>query len=152
MATLYIPIGIPGSGKTTYGKDLSYVDENLVIVSPDKVRGILYGDISIQGDGREVFSIAYYEAIKALKSGKNVYFDATNLTPWTRFRLYERCKQYVNKVIAIEFHVSYDSCLERNKSRNRKVPERVIKNMSSKISFIDEAKEHYINEIYKVNN
>lgn len=150
MATLYIPIGIPGSGKSTYGKDLSYVDENLVIVSPDKVRETLYGDASIQGDGNEVFSIAYYEAVKALKDGKNVYFDATNLVPWTRFRLYEHCQQYVTKVIAIEFHVPYDFCLRRN--RNGKVPERVIKNMASKISFIDEAVEPYINEIYKVND
>lgn len=152
MATLYIPIGIPGSGKSTYGKDLSYVDENLVIVSPDKIREILYGDASIQGDGNEVFSIAYYEAVKALKDGKNVYFDATNLTYLTRFILYERCQQYVTKVIAIEFHVPYDFCLKRNKNRNKKVPERVIKNMSYKISFVDETTEYYINEIYKVNN
>lgn len=152
MATLYIPIGIPGSGKSTYGKDLSYVVENLVIVSPNKVREILYGDASIQGDGNEVFSIAYYEAIKALKDGKNVYFDATNLTYWTRFRLYERCMYYADKIVAIEFHVSRASCLKRNNDRDRKVPKRVIKNMASKISFVDEAVEPYINEIYKVNN
>lgn len=150
MATLYIPIGIPGSGKTIYGKDLSYVDENLVIVSPDKVREILYGDTSIQGDGKEIFSIAYYEAIKAFRGGKNVYFDATNLTHLNRFVLYERCRQYITKVIAIEFHVSYESCLERNRKRDRKVPERVIKNMSSKISFVDKETEQYINDIFKV--
>ena len=126
---LYIAVGIPGSGKSTYGKNMN----NVCVVCPDTIRKELYGDESIQGDGREVFSTAYEIAKKHLIEGENVYFDATNVTKYSRKNTLNQLSCFAKKCIAIYFDTPFDECKRRNAGRSRVVPENVIDSMAQKI-------------------
>jgi predicted kinase len=74
-------IGISGSGKSTVVKEM--VKKGAEVVCPDQIRKELYGSISEQGNGNQVFAIAKDRISKYIKEDKDVVFDATN-TNWKR--------------------------------------------------------------------
>lgn len=76
MATLFIPVGISGSGKSRLKRSLKTLKTS---VCPDDIRKELTGSISDQSRNNEVFRIAFGRTAAALRKGENVYFDATNL-------------------------------------------------------------------------
>lgn len=127
MATVYILVGAPASGKSTYAKEyLSHTK----IVSTDAIRKELYGDESIQGNGNKVFSFAYARMRAAAKSGIDVTFDATSMTVSARKRIMEKAP-IGTKFVAIVFERCEETLLENNNKRDRHVPEFVIKKMLS---------------------
>jgi predicted kinase len=73
-----LPIGTSGSGKSTFIKSLP--QENLVIISPDDMRVEFTGDINNKSKDKEIYTEAAKRAIQAVKNGKQVVFDTTNLT------------------------------------------------------------------------
>ena len=64
-----------------------------------------------------------------LLEGRNVIFDATNINYKKRRDWLNRFNKYNIKKIAVLVATPYDECLERNKKRERNVPEEVIKRM-----------------------
>ena len=125
---LIVMCGLPASGKSTY---TNWLAESSVFcaVCPDSIRGELYGDESIQGDGKQVFTIAHAR-IKDLGKGKNnVVFDATNINAKRRKELVKEMRPYFDIIICKWFSVPYTLCLTRNEERERKVPEEVITRM-----------------------
>lgn len=132
---LFVAVGIPGCGKSTYGEQYKHkLCGNVDIVSTDTVRESLYGDASIQGDGAKVFSVAYNLAENALKLGRTVYFDATNTTKFSRAKLLQRLSKYASRCVAVYFDVPLDICKRRNSRRIRIVPENVIDRMYNKLT------------------
>ena len=85
---LVIMCGIPASGKSTVAKLF-----NSNIVSTDSIRKELFGDESIQGNGVEVFSLAYSRIRNYLSLGENVVFDATNITIKSRAQIFQNLKE-----------------------------------------------------------
>ncbi|NDG30098.1 ATP-binding protein, partial [bacterium] len=77
-ADVILPIGTSGSGKSTFIKSLP--QENLVVISPDEMRVEFTGDINDKSKDKEIYSEAAKRAIEAIKNGKQVVFDTTNLT------------------------------------------------------------------------
>lgn len=78
--SIIVPIGISGSGKSTYVNELrEKLGDKLVVISPDEIRVELSGDINDQSKNAKVFEIAKERIIKVIKEGKVVYFDATNV-------------------------------------------------------------------------
>ena len=73
-----LPIGTSGSGKSTFIKSLP--QENLVIIEPDAMRVEFTGDINNKSKDKEIYIESANRAIKAIKQGKQVVFDTTNLT------------------------------------------------------------------------
>ena len=127
---MFVPVGIPGCGKSTYGaQHKDELGEDVTIISTDSIRASLYGDASIQGDSRAVFARAYKEAREALRRGRSVYFDATNVTPASRRELLRRLSLYAGKCVALYFHVPPEVCKRRNRQRGRVVPEEVLEQM-----------------------
>lgn len=98
---LIIPIGISGSGKTTWINSLKE-KEDFVVVSPDEIRKELTGSISNQSKNKEVFELVELRVNKALLENKKVILDATNLN--TKLR-----REFIEKVKSIfpEKQVSY---------------------------------------------
>ena len=127
MSKLYTLIGLPASGKSTFCKS----HNECVIVSTDNIRYELYGNAEIQDNPKRVFNIAHSRIEKALSNGKDVIFDATNLTPLSRKNIFNHtnCKH-----IAIYFDINVNTCIERNLKRDRIVPIEVIKKMSKRIT------------------
>lgn len=80
LPELILPIGIPGSGKSTWIKEFNKKHYNkYIVVSPDELRRELTGDVSDQSQNAKVFWMATEAAKKALENGDSVIFDATNV-------------------------------------------------------------------------
>ena len=127
MAKLYTMVGVPGSGKSTIAKQIP----NAVVISSDAIRKELYGAEEIQGDGKKVFDLVYKRIGEELAKGKDVVFDATNLTPWARKAVFRFNAEH----IAVFVSTSLEECLKRNAARERKVPEEVIYSMYNRLIF-----------------
>ena len=125
---LILLVGIPGAGKTTYAKE--YIKSNLktVHLSSDLIRAELYGDESIQGNPSEVFSLMQQRAMGALSEGKDVIYDATNITRKDRSSIIGICPKFTK----IEAHIIWapiETCIERDATRDRTVGKAVIDKM-----------------------
>lgn len=75
--TLYIPVGISGSGKTAFQKNFL---SKTYLICPDDIRQELLGDASNFSEDTEVWLQAYDRLSKAIASRKDVYFSSTNLS------------------------------------------------------------------------
>lgn len=123
---LIMLVGIPGSGKSTYAENLIKDNSELILHSSDKLREELYGNASIQGDNGKLFEELHRRIHADLREGKNVIFDATNLTKKRRMHFLNNIKC---KKKCILFITDIDTCKENNKKRERVVPEEVIDRM-----------------------
>ena len=126
--TLILLTGIPGSGKTTYAEEYVKSHYNTKHLSSDLIRKELYGDESTQGDPAEVFSLMQKRAIDALNDGKNVVYDATNITRKDRACIINVCPKFV----VIECHIIWapiEVCIERDSNRERTVGKEVVDKM-----------------------
>jgi predicted kinase len=75
-------IGIPGSGKSTWLKQLP---GNFEIICPDQIRKRLSGgDISDQTLNVQVWEEAKKRTVEALQAGQDVVLDATNVNTTRR--------------------------------------------------------------------
>lgn len=124
----YLLIGPAACGKSTYSSTL----KDTCIVSSDAMRKAVIGNEEDQTQNGIVFSLCQSAIYRLLFHGKNVCFDATNLTKSDR-------KEYINisdklceqqgliiKVIGVSFKTTKEQCFLNNKNRQRHVPEHVI--------------------------
>lgn len=141
---LIMPIGIPGSGKTTWARKM-WDEYQIPRVSSDDVREHLYGNASIQGDFNEVFDIVHTIIRSTLDQSEEDFciLDATNVTRWVR----QSAIWEINptEVIYVLMGNDVPVCKKRNAARDRVVPEYVIDNMYKKYCknypIIDELKK-----------
>ena len=125
MSTLYMMVGCPGSGKSTFAKTLKGK-----YISRDEIRFKLLQDKDnyFAKEG-EVFQKFIYEIEEGLSKDSDVIVDATHLNKGSRHKLLS--KIHPEKVIAIVMDTPLDVCLQRNAQRSGRalVPEDVIRNM-----------------------
>lgn len=131
--TLYILIGIPGCGKSTFA-DHFQNGINTVWISRDKIRfKIIKEDEEYFSHESEVFQKFVDNIVFSLKDGLNVIADATHINMSSRRKLtYAIDKKFNNyKIVYVIFDTSFDICLARNNAREGRacVPEQVMKNM-----------------------
>lgn len=92
-ADVILPIGTSGSGKSTFIKSL--LQENLVAIEPDAMRVEFTGDMNNKSKDKEIYEEAANRAIQAIKQGKQVVFDTTNLTKAKRLPFIEAIKKAI---------------------------------------------------------
>ena len=124
-----LAIGLPGSGKSSWFKR-----HNVVPLSSDMVRSLLFDDVREQRFQDLVFS-NLRSMLKARLIAKRPmnYVDATNLTPQERQHWVKLAKDYNYEVHAVFFDVPLDVCIERHQRRDRVVPEDVMRRMAAKL-------------------
>ena len=124
----YMMVGIPSSGKSTIAKEIAK-QENAVIIATDDLREELFNDVNSQVDNDLVFRTAMQRVKQNLKN-RNVILDATNINYKRRMSMLHELN-YIKDLqkIAVLIATPYEECLQRNKMRDRKVPENVIKRM-----------------------
>ena len=125
MNRLYTMVGLPGSGKSTFTKNHT----ECVVVSTDAIRAELFGSEECQENGSLVFEIAFKRIREALAQGRDVIFDATNVSRKARKSVF----QFNAEHIAIFIDTDVEECKRRNAQRERKVPEFVIDRMASRL-------------------
>ena len=132
MPKLYILIGLPASGKSTYAKWLSEYN-NAVIISSDDIREKWYGSAEVQGDNNKIFSYMQKLTVENLLEKRDVIYDATNVTLNSRsFLRHYTPLLDIRKNISLEgviFATPFTECCERNLKRDRAVPVSVMDKM-----------------------
>ncbi len=133
--TIYITVGLPGSGKSTYaknfikGKDIEYL-------SSDELRAVFGKGEDDQTVTPLVFGHIKRKVDEFLKDGKNVMVDATSVNRKERSDYINTAKKYGAKVVAIVFKMDRQGLIDRNKKRGeqggRVVPDWVIDKMLAK--------------------
>jgi len=124
-----LAIGLPGSGKSSWFKR-----HNVVPLSSDMVRALLFDDVREQRFQDLVFS-NLRSMLKARLIAKRPmnYVDATNLTPQERQHWIKLAKDYQYEVHAVFFDVPLEVCLDRHQRRDLVVPEDVMRRMAAKL-------------------
>ena len=129
--------GLPASGKSTYAQILEE-SGTFERVCLDTIREELYGDESIQGDGKKVFEIAQTRMRLIGMRGGNCVYDATNLNRDRRRKFVEDMRNYFDVLIIKEFTTPYHICYDLNKARDRVVPSEVMKRMNMQDEPVDQ--------------
>lgn len=122
MATLYMMVGVSGSGKSTYAKSLG-----CQIFSSDMIRKELYGDEAIQKDPNKVFRILHGRVVECLRAGNSCVFDATNLNRKKRAAFLKQIENIKDvRKVCIVIATPHWVCGERDEERARTVGAEVI--------------------------
>lgn len=130
-----ILVGISASGKSTYTDAAMSTNPNSRTLNADTIRGKLYGNPMIQGDGNEVFGVLRDELVEMLKDDVTDYIiiDNTSLTCKLRRRYIDMaltiCPEHGHEpeVRLYMFEPNLERSLEWNAKRDRNVPEDVIR-------------------------
>lgn len=138
MVTIFMTKGLPGSGKTTWARKYQETlgNNKIVRVNKDDLRAMI--DNGQWSKENEKFILEVRDAIinQALRRGRHVVVDDTNLDPKHETALRKLASSYTNvgfKVVPFT-HETLDTCLQRNSERcgASRVPEKVIREMWSK--------------------
>jgi predicted kinase len=124
-----LAIGLPGSGKSSWFKR-----HNIIPLSSDLVRGLLFDDATEQRFQDLVFSSLRSLLRARLIAGRPMSFiDATNLSPKERHSWIKMAHDFGYEAHAVFFDVPTEVCMERNRKRSRNVPDEVMLRMAQKL-------------------
>jgi predicted kinase len=124
-----LSIGLPGSGKSTWFKR-----HNILPLSSDMVRILLFDDVTEQRYQDLVFStLRSMLRARLLARRPSNYLDATNLSAHERRSWIKLAHDFGYEAHAVFFDVPPEICIERNRRRDRNVPEDVMQRMAAKL-------------------
>ena len=117
--------GVPGSGKSTYAKKWVAEDpHNRVRVNRDDLRYSTFGLHQLDPALEHVITKAEHALIGAyLTAGKNVVVDNTNLRTKYVTEYLQLAAKHAVFVLHTDFNIDLDVALQRNRERDRQVPE-----------------------------
>ena len=124
---LIMLIGVSGVGKSAFAKHLKDEGEIDLIISSDALRAELFGNENEQNRNNELFNELHNRIRKALKEGKRVCYDATNLSSKRRMNFLNTISDLDVIKECIMFIASFDLCAFSQLNRERQVPVDVIK-------------------------
>lgn len=118
MTTLYVLIGLPASGKTTWARR-NFRSLHAVVVCSDDIRR------DFQADGRDtlntdlVFAEMERRARSLLQAGQSVMLDATHFSRTYRRYAVQLASDTRAHRVAVWFELPLSVCLERNARRGQ---------------------------------
>lgn len=146
MSEVIMMMGLPGAGKDHW---MNKLYPNHVHISSDDIRAEVFGDVNDQSHNGEVFNIMWQRLVAALKEGKSVVYNATNLSAKRRINFINSIKR-LNLDIrckAILVAPPFEKVLEQNSKRDRVVPESVIHRMLKQFEMPHESEGWYKIEV-----
>lgn len=132
---LFIMIGVPGSGKTTFAE----AQPKKIHISRDTIRfSLLNEHDNYFAKEKEVYKTFINKINLHINDGEDVIADATHLNPKSRYKLLNQLHIDRNKtnIIAIYVNTPIKTCLERNnlrKGTKTYVPPNEIYNMYARL-------------------
>lgn len=133
MLKVILTKGLPGSGKTTWAKELlSKHPNSYKRINKDDLRAML--DNNHHSGKSEDFILKTRDSLilLALDQGKHVIIDDTNLNPTHQTRITQLVKGKANIEIKDFTHIPLKTCIENDLRRPNSVGEKVIKQMYNK--------------------
>ena len=133
---LYLMVGVPGSGKSTYAKNI--LKDGDIYISRDEIRySLLTEEDDYFAKENEVIKTFIDNIDKSLINEEycgDVYADATHLSPKSRAQVLNKLKNKY-KVSVIYLDIPLNLILERNAQRKGRalVPENVVRRMYNSI-------------------
>lgn len=124
--TLWVMVGLSGSGKSSVAKEIAENNSNTIIVSLDNIGEELTGDYGNQENNEKVFKVFHKRIREALENNTNVIADATNITIRSRRAIIENIKGIECRKIAYLIPRPFDQCKLDNLNRQHPVPEEVL--------------------------
>ncbi len=124
-----LAIGLPGSGKSSW-----FRRRGITPLSSDLLRTLLFDNIAEQRYQDLVFS-----TLRSLLRARLIarmpwnYVDATNLSPKERRGWIKMAHEFGYEMHAVYFDVPLEVCQERNRRRQRIVPDDVMQRMATKL-------------------
>jgi len=96
MSTVYVNIGFPGSGKSTWSKNFAKENKDVIIINRDSFRSMIKGDIYTFDFRFEPFiKKATNKAIEcALEYGLDVIVDETHIKRERRFEIIKTVRDF----------------------------------------------------------
>jgi predicted kinase len=150
MKKILILRGLPASGKSTFAKQL--LDENLGAwkrLNKDELRAMLDNSHHTSANEKFVERVRDMMLVEALKAGKHVVIDDTNLSDRPVERIRQVAQQYTQES-GIQVHTevkeistSLEECLERDAKREKRVGQEVIMRMYRTHILKNERGPHY---------
>ncbi|MEM6517952.1 MAG: AAA family ATPase [Cyanobacteria bacterium P01_C01_bin.70] len=137
---LWLLIGLPGSGKSTWAGSFQTAGGAIAVISTDRIRGELFADEAIQGPWPLVWDkvkLQLQDAIAQTQQGQlaGTVYDATNTKRQGRRQLIETAQALgFNRILAVWLDVPLAECLRRNERRSRQVPPAVIHTMARQLA------------------
>ncbi len=130
MPTLYVMVGIPASGKSTWASH----QKTATVVSSDAIREEFFGSAKVQKSPKMVFDEFHKRIRLALAAGRDVIADATHVSSNSRRGTLRNAPAGTTKV-AVLADVPLEKALQNNLKRERHVPEHVIRRMANRLHF-----------------
>lgn len=114
--------GFPAAGKTTFAKHFLQEHDDFVGIGADAVRQALYGSEDRYGDSKEIYAELVRQMTDALKDGKSVLYDGTNLRRQDRLDfLFDLPSIPIHREV-IKLPTNMEVCVERHLQRDRDIP------------------------------
>jgi len=123
---LLILCGPPGAGKSTYRENLLKQFPGTKVCSMDDKRQELLGDVNDQSANSEMFRICCVELRIAMQKRQNVIWDCTSASKAHRKVIIDIARRHGALIGCVFFDLPYQTLLERNVNREKKVPESVV--------------------------
>lgn len=149
---LLVLVGLPGSGKSTWARQMAK-EHGCQVVSSDEVRLELWGELQgVQSREKheEVFSLVHQRLLRALLESRVAVADATNIYGHARDSLYQLARE-AGVSAEVVFFTDHKEALRRNSLRSdaNRVPEEAMERMMGemhKVSFLPGMPVHRMNE------
>lgn len=142
MNTLYVMVGIPGSGKSTEAHKMIEADPSIIYISRDLVRmSIVKDNEHLFSHEDEVYGVFCDDVAAALADKHDVIADATHMSHGARSKLINALAKRgmtADKydIVFICMDVSIEECIRRDDSREGRahVTAPVIRRMARSLS------------------
>ena len=150
--TLWVMVGLSGSGKSSVAKEIAENNSNTIIVSLDNICEELTGKVEDQSKNEEVSKVFHKRIRETLENNTNVVADATNITMRSRRAIIENVKSIECHKIVYLIPKPFRQCKIDNLNRQHPVPEEVLNGQLRKfqIPFMEEGFDEGI--IYYIHN
>lgn len=130
LPRIVLAIGLPGCGKSTW-----FHNQKIVPLATDHLRLLLADDEDEQRFQADIFAALRYLIRKRIDFKRPVtYVDATNLTRRFRRQFFDIAKTRPCRIEALYFDVPFEICVERNRTRGRRVPANIMQAMFEKMT------------------
>lgn len=138
--------GLSGSGKSSRAE--AYKEKGAIVFSSDRYRENMFNDINDQTHNKEVFVKLHKDLIAALNDGKDVVYDATNLSEKRRKAFLKLLNNIPCQKILDIIATPFETCIARDAMRERTVGKDVIIKQMKQFTYPFDEDWDKINKIF----